>query len=294
MKPLVTNLVEQGRRLLEAGDRVAAQACLAAALEIDATCLPAQNLIEEHGLDGNWQMWFGIDCRIHPDDDIFRYFARSPSCRNPIRDYLADGWRTMSELLRLMEKLRRPLTQSQRFLEFACGHGRFTRHLKATLDAGTLHVSDVIPGSVDFLRDTFGVSGFYSTVDPDALRVPGQFDTIFVLSLFSHLPGERWQAWLRRLYDALLPGGVLVISTHGDPSAKLVGLNIPKDGFLFFPDSESNVLAGSDYGCAYSSDAAVRQHIRDALGDVAVRRFPAHFWGFQDAYVMARPELDAV
>ncbi len=74
-----------------------------------------------------------------------------------LRDYFADGWRTLAELMLLLEAVDRPLLRTPRVLEFASGHGRFTRHLVKALGAPRVTVSDVVPSAVEFSRATFGV-----------------------------------------------------------------------------------------------------------------------------------------
>ena len=90
----------------------------------------------------------GVNCEISPQDDIYRFFDGHPTSINPLRDYLADGWRTLSELMLLLESVDRPLLRVASFLEFASGHGRFTRHLARALGAGKVTVSDVVPSAV--------------------------------------------------------------------------------------------------------------------------------------------------
>lgn len=282
-------LIATASRAIEKGDREDAAAILNAALRLDPACLAAHNLIERHHLPGNFRDAFGVCSTIAPTDDIFRFFAGHPSSRNPIRDYLSDGWRTLSELLRLLESMNRRLGDVACCLEFASGFGRFTRHLVQWLGPERVQVSDVVDDSVDFLRREMGVSGFYSTHDPAELRMPADYDLIFVLSLFSHLPRSSWSAWLDRLYRGLAPGGVLVFSTHGEKCARLAGLQIPADGFAFIPSSESQALPGEEYGCCYTAPAFVRAAIREMAPEAEVREFPAHFWGNQDAFAVGRP-----
>lgn len=249
--------------------------------------LTAHNLVEKHRLASNFSDWVRVNCTISPDDDIFRFFRNHPSSLNPVRDYLADGWRSLAELQRIMEAIDLKLSTCTSFLEFASGFGRFTRHLATVLPRGSLYVSDVVPGSVTFAREQFGVEGFYSTTDPAALNPGKQFQIIFVLSLFSHLPRATWGAWLERLYQLLAPGGTLIFSTHGEKCARLQKVSMPADGFAFFPSSESHALPGHEYGVSFTSESFVRAAI-SALNPQAVRFFPAHFWGNQDGFAVTR------
>jgi len=283
-----TALLQQARRQLAAGDRDGATVSLAAVLELEPACLPAHNLREEHRLAGYFGDWTGVNAIVSPDDDIFRFFANHPDSRNPLRDYIADGWRTLCELQRVLDCAGKNLYRCQSFLEFACGHGRFTRHLANALPPGTLTVSDVVPGCVEFLRSHWGVGGFESTSDPEALHIPGKYDVVFVLSLFSHLPQSTWQAWLRRLYDAVDSGGVLVMTTHGEQAARKSNVDLDAAGFAFFPASESKALQEAEYGTTFTSTQFVRQAIAAVAPQAAVNHLSSAFWSYQDAWAISK------
>jgi SAM-dependent methyltransferase len=281
-------LLEQARLQLARSDRDGAAVSLAAALELDPGFLPAHNLREEHRLAGNFSDWTGVNAVICPDDDIFRFFAGHPDSRNPLRDYLADGWRTLSELQRVLDGVGRNLYRCPSFLEFAAGHGRFTRHLAPALPPGALTVSDVVAGSVDFLRRHWGVNGFYSAAAPQAVQFPKRYEIVFVLSLFSHLPESTWQAWLAALYEAVAPGGVLVFTTHGEKSALLSGVDWGTSGFAFFAASESQALGGTEYGTTFASPWYVQGAIAAAASAARVTHIPTAFWSYQDAWLLQR------
>jgi hypothetical protein len=279
-------LMKLAMKHLAQGEADAANACLSGVLAIDPHHLQAHNLREAHALPGNYASWIGVNAQISPDDDIFRFFANHPTSKHPIRDYLSDGWRTMTELQVLMEQHGHVLGQSEAFLEFASGHGRFTRHLVKRLPQGALTVSDVVPGSVGFLKELLGVQGFYSTPDPLNVQFPQAYEQVFVLSLFSHLPQNTWGDWLAQLYGALRPGGLLIFSTHGLKCADQAGVQL-EDGYAFFDTSESSAIPGQVYGTTFTSPDFVRETARRVLGNkVLVSVVPHHFWGNQDAVVI--------
>ena len=285
-----------GQRLLEEGQQLLAQGNLAGAAQVLTharnerdTVLAAHALIENHSLAGSFTNMMGLDCSISPQDDIFGFFAGHPSSRNPLRDYLADGWRTLSELMLLLEAVDQPLLKTPRVLEFASGHGRFTRHLVKALGAERVVVSDVVPAAVEFSRSTFGVEGFMSASVPEQVQWPQRYELVFVLSLFSHLPRSTWSRWLKVLYDAVAPGGLLVFSTHGVKAAAFDSVTLDAEGFFFAPSSESNAIDVHEYGTAFTSEAFVLQTIADTLGaNCLVHKAPVHFWNHQDAYVLRR------
>ena len=280
----------RGQALLAAGDRDGAAVALRVAAMVPGTQLAAHNLIETHGLPGAFAPWLGLDAHIDPADDVFGFFTGHGTWSSPLRDYLADGWRTLSELVLLLERAGHCLAGCKQVLEFASGHGRFTRHLVKALGHERVTVSDVVPGAVAFSTAQFGVRGFVSTSEPAALAWPGRYDLVFVLSLFSHLPRATWSAWLRRLWDAVAPGGVLVFTTHGDFAAQRAGVTLDEQGFHFVGASESTAIDVQEYGTAFTSPGFVQTQI-EALVPAPARWSvePAWFWAHQDAFVLQRP-----
>jgi len=282
----------EGEHLLAQGEHARAGEALTRARDERDTRLAAHNLIERHFPLLSYGQWMGCPCEISEADDIYKFFAAHPSSLNPIRDYLADGWRTMAELVLLLEAAGHPLLGTRSFLEFASGHGRFTRHLVKALGAPRVLVSDVVADAVDFARSAFGVAGFVSAAVPEQVRHDERHDVVFVLSLFSHLPRATWARWLARIWAMVAPGGVLVFTTHGDAAVRMQGVTLDADGFFFTPSSESNAIGAQEYGTAFSSEAFVRACIAEHLPDAALRTFSArHFWHHQDAWVLGKPAV---
>jgi SAM-dependent methyltransferase len=245
-------------------------------------CLEAHNALERLEHAERFSHWMRINCRIHPDDDIFAFIANSPGSTNPIRDYLADGWRTLSELMILLETLDRPLLKTSSVLEFACGFGRFTRHL-APLLRGRVSCADVLPGSVDFVREQFGVHAFESTMSPDQLRFPDRYELVFVLSLFTHLPVSAWRGWLQTLATAVQPGGLLLLSFHNEQAAAEFGVSFDDSGIFFQSSSESPTLDANQYGTTLTTRKVIESEITAAL-DTPIALFRERaFWVGQDA-----------
>ncbi len=251
---------------------------------VSAKFLEAHNARERSHSPGRYSEWMRVNCVIDPRDDIFHFFASHPIAANPVREYLSDGWRTLAELMLLMDSVDRPLTRVRSMLEFASGFGRFTRHLAPIL-GDRLTVCDVHPGSVDFLREEMGVGGFYSKEDPSKLAVPGRYELVFVLSMFTHLPPARWGAWLRKLFAAVEPGGYLVFSVHHE---KVPGHEITygADGTLFVPSSESRELTTEAYGTTFATRRWVEDEVRRALGRPATDYREIAFWHGQDAVLV--------
>jgi SAM-dependent methyltransferase len=287
--PSVTDRLKKAHQHLSLGERDLAAQLLQPLLLEQNTRLEAHHLIEAHGLAGSFTNMMGLDCQISSADDIFRFFCSHPSSLNPLRDYFADGWRTLSELMVLLEEVDKPLLKTGSFLEFASGHGRFTRHLVKAIGAQRVTVSDVVSDAVLFSSQTFGVRGFHSSLVPEQVVFPQRYDVVFVLSLFSHLPQSTWSRWLKCLYEGVAPGGVLVFSTHGLKAAKHDNVTLDAQGFFFAPSSESLAIDVEQYGTTFTSEDFVLSQIEQTLGaNVLEHKALLQFWNHQDAYVLRR------
>lgn len=232
--------------------------------------------------------WMRVDCRIDPRDEIFRFFATHPSSLNPVRDYLADGWRSLAELLTLLDRCGRRLSTLTSLLEYASGYGRLTRHL-APLLRGRLWVADVMPGAADFAARCFGALPAPAATDPGALRFDRRFEVVFVLSLFTHLPPARWGDWLRALDAAVAPGGLLIFSVHSEGCDRPAGADFDAEGVCYQAGSESSHLDTSEYGTTYTTRAWVAAQVEAALGRPPRLQEGPWFWVGQDAVVVEKP-----
>ncbi len=250
--------------------------------------LALHDWIEQHRPALSFSRWMRVDCRIDTRDEIFRFFATHPSSLNPVRDYLADGWRSLVELLTLLDRCGRRLSTLSGMLEYASGYGRLTRHLAPHLP-GRLWVADVMPGATDFAARCFGAHPAPASTDPAALDFGRQFEVVFVLSLFTHLPPARWGAWLRALDAAVAPGGLLIFSVHSEGCDRPAGIDFAAADVCFQAGSESTHLDTVDYGTTYSTHAWVRTQVQQALGRAPRLQEGPWFWAGQDAVVVEKP-----
>ncbi len=275
-------------RALEQGDPAEAGRLYMSVLERDPANIEASNALERLGDPRRYSSWMRINCVIDPRDDIFKFIGTGPYSHNPIRDYLSDGWRTLSELMVVMDKLDQPLTRVSSFLEFASGFGRFTRHLVKVLP-GKVACSDVMPGSMEFAREQFEVEAFYSSFEPEEIAFPRRYEVVFVLSLLTHLPIEVWGRWLKALAGAVAPGGVLIFTVHNEDVLRdQLGVQFDETGYSFLPSSESPSLEASQYGTSLVTARVVGEQIRLALGKDPELWEECAFWVGHDA-IAIRP-----
>ena len=250
-------------------------------MSIDPANLIAHNALERMQAPQRYGHWMQVNCVIDPRDDIFQFFANHEIAKNPIREYLSDGWRTLSELMLFLEAVNRPLLETESMLEFAAGFGRFTRHLVKVLP-GRVTCSDVMPGSINFLREQFDVESFESSHDPENLVLPATFDLVFVLSMFTHLPPRMWIPWLHALKRSVKPGGILLFSVHNEAVANEIGVVFDEDGTHFIKSSESPSIDGETYGTTFTTKEFVENCVKSAFGGNPLHYQPQAFWHGQD------------
>jgi SAM-dependent methyltransferase len=237
-----------------------------------------------------------MDLAIDGRDEMFRHnlYDRHGSRELALAAYFHSGYtayRTLRGILRAcFPEARWP---TLRLLDFASGYGRLTRFLLQDFPAERLAIAEIDPDAVAFQRQRFGVRGIVSTPSPEALPLDptenpatDRFDAIFVGSLFSHLPRQSFEGWLRRLHGLLAPGGVLIFSVH-DAAAMLPGRTLPDDGFYFEAQSESDFLELTAYGSTWVSEDFVARSLAGLPGGaVAYHRIPYGLWHWQDLYVV--------
>jgi SAM-dependent methyltransferase len=109
-------------------------------------------------------------------------------------------------------------------LDLPCGHGRVMRFLKAAFPAAVLTACDLEPDAVDFCAKTFGAASLYSTEDPRTLELGGPFDLIWCGSLLTHLDETGWMRFLGVFEAALSERGVLLFTTNGPYTRRMLSI----------------------------------------------------------------------
>lgn len=98
-------------------------------------------------------------------------------------------------------------------LDFGCGCGRTIRHFHH-LYSGTLHGTDYNPKLVRWCRRNLPFADFgMNHLDPPLPYEQEQFDLIYALSVFTHLPEPLQISWIQELSRILKPQGFLALST---------------------------------------------------------------------------------
>jgi 2-polyprenyl-3-methyl-5-hydroxy-6-metoxy-1,4-benzoquinol methylase len=185
-----------------------------------ATGRVAQDRVFGHLSD---DVWFSINTTAYrryavlravlpslPDAQVQRNFIGSDG-----DSALGEAFGTYRLIRHLAASLGRPVTRETRILDFGCGWGRTLRFFMRDVPSAHLQGVDVMRDAVDWSRETnpWGTFTLIPTLPPSGLPA-GQFDLIYLYSVFSHLSEDAQDRWLTELQRLLSPRGLLFATTR--------------------------------------------------------------------------------
>jgi SAM-dependent methyltransferase len=100
-------------------------------------------------------------------------------------------------------------------LDFPCGSGRVTRHLRAFFPDSRLVACDLYDYHVRFCVDHLGAEGVISKENFGEIDFAQQFELIFCASLLTHLPEDLFRSALRLISRSLTDRGIALVTLHG-------------------------------------------------------------------------------
>jgi SAM-dependent methyltransferase len=182
--------------------------------------------------------------------------------------FLECGRLAVSAMARALGKHGARIEDRQAILDFGCGCGRVTRHLRAV--PGDVHGTDIDAALVRWCRGKLR----FGTFETNSLRPPldyptATFDLVYAFSVFTHLPLELQRPWIDELRRVSRPGGLVVITTHGE--AFRPKLTVEEDkryeaGELVVRNEQR---AGRNECAVFHPESWVREHLADRLHVVA-------------------------
>lgn len=216
-----------------------------------------------------------------------------------ITAYLRGGRATADDLAAAIASTGRNLDDCKSVLDFGCGSGRVLRYLAG--DHPGFTGCDVDREAIEWAQEHLpGISWVASPFTPPLPFETNQFDLIVSVSVLSHLEDDLALSWVQEIARVLTPGGLALLSTHGNhaweqfrsgavssgivrrPDIDAHG-NLDDEGQIFLPfyDADS-ATPGTDsrFGNAFQSEA----HIRGSWGkhlDI-VEVLPRGMNGWQD------------
>ncbi|MES9903746.1 MAG: class I SAM-dependent methyltransferase [Sedimenticola sp.] len=237
----------------------------------------------------------GVVSSVHHDDMIFRFLVENPhfkTVEDAVEYYFKDGARSSRQLKKIIfSDLGINDIPAIQILEFASGYGCVTRHLVNDFLEENIVSCDIHREACSFISSEMRVKAILSSTSPADFQIAtNQFDIVFALSFFSHMPDSTWGAWQKALFKTIKPGGYFIFTTHGMTSASdhFGGPIIPESGIWFVPDSEQKDLDVKDYGNTIVTQEYVNTIVNDVLHASILIYVEACWWGHQDLYVVRK------
>ncbi|WP_404711414.1 class I SAM-dependent methyltransferase [Sphingomonas sp. MMS24-J13] len=103
----------------------------------------------------------------------------------------------------------------KKLLDFPCGSGRVTRHMKSFFPEADVTACDLYDYHVNFCRDIIGAKGVMSRANLNEVDFGDKFDVIFCGSLLTHLPEREFMDAVRLIASSLSDTGIAVVTTQG-------------------------------------------------------------------------------
>ncbi len=210
--------------------------------------------------------------------------------------FLDSGYLLCRELDDALADVGETVGSFQRILDFGCGSGRVIRALKALYPHVEICGTDIDPEAIDWLTENYSRFGRFMIAphEPPTSYPAGEFDFVFGISVFTHLPEEMANAWLAELARIAAPGAIVLLTTHGRNhwsglSPDIVGL-MEEKGF-FYGDFGWNygrsVSLPDFYQTAYHSTDYIRREWTRWFEVVSIRELGMD--RHQDTVLLRKP-----
>ncbi|HUS48988.1 MAG TPA: class I SAM-dependent methyltransferase [Candidatus Paceibacterota bacterium] len=189
-----------------------------------------------------------VNMTVHQDDEMMKFIKQK---KLPESHYFKMGEQHSKTFIESIKKSNPTFLSGKRVLDYGCGHGRITRHLKTFLHPSKLVVADVWDSAVNFCSKEFKATAFLISDENKISNYNEKFDLIISYSVFSHLPPNLFELTLSELKNILDSEGLLLFTTKGDFHIKRLGLSL-ENGYHYGslgknPNHTEGRLSEKDY-----------------------------------------------
>jgi SAM-dependent methyltransferase len=217
--------------------------------------------------------------------------------------FLETGKRSLEDLERALLAIGDTIAEHERVLEFGCGCGRIMRWMEDLASTCTLVGTDIDARAIEWAAENLPFARFDVNEGLPPLRYDdGEFDMVINHSVFTHLDEAYQDLWLAELQRITAPGGILVLSVHGehafqtserqlDPNSRELRewrTSIERNGLLYIAaDSYVGSAFPDFYHTAFHAPWYVFEHWSRWFDVLAY--LPRSSLDFQDQVILRRP-----
>lgn len=246
---------------------------------------------------------FHVNPKLVDKDFIFNalVYASQENVEAAYEHYILHGQRDAQHVKETVEAFLSPSEARRaagpvRFLDFASGYGRVTRHFRNVAPDWDVTAADIHWAAKRFNEKELGIKTHLSSYFPFALAIPpASFDAVFCLSFFSHVRDRQFASWLRALLRLVRKDGILIITTHGETSKPLIeGMTVNEEGYGMVRMSEQFDIPTQFYVHACTMPSYVEGRLAKAGGGVIESFQPGAWFGHQDLYIIRRVQPEGV
>lgn len=195
-------------------------------------------------------------------------------------------------------------------LDFGCGCGRTTRFL-SLMQRFEVHGSDINQQLVSWCKNNLkAVTTSANELLPPLRYRDGEFDFVYSLSIFTHLPEKSVFSWLDELARVTADNGIVLLTTHGFPAIEIIcGSKQHQQMFQITEDYARKLLktfsseqfvyralsedvvraanAGDDYGNSFTHESYIQSQWARSVFEV-IQFIPGGMRGWQDVTILRR------
>ncbi|MDA3839064.1 MAG: class I SAM-dependent methyltransferase [Candidatus Delongbacteria bacterium] len=200
--------------------------------------------------------------------------------------YYEKGKESADDILELLEKHH--TLENINLLEWGCGPVRILRHIPEILADKNLSVygSDYNPETIKWDKASFKNINFSKNELLPPLEYDDNFfEVIYCISVFTHLDEETELKWFNEIVRVLKPGGIFLLSIHGESSKD----RLSEEEKKIFDEHgcviRSNVTEGKRSFTSYNSEKFMRERM---LKDVKILEFIPGKKNEQDIWIVRK------
>lgn len=173
--------------------------------------------------------------------------------------FLKNGKRCSQDIKHALGKADLGFDSFECVLDFGCGCGRTLRSFDGSKPR--LHGTDIDEEAIRWCKVNLNFADFSTNESlPPLIYADETFDLIYAVSVLTHLDEERQFLWLDELKRITKPGGILLLTVHGEHARGVLpaetAAEVERNGFKFvvsdsmrgfFPDWYQNAFHTREY-----------------------------------------------